>query len=159
MIGITAKRAGIKQKRGSQMDYTKYFETKIRADGKRFVCLTDDAPEELRDLICSIHCNEFEGALPNDWIYEIICHAFDALGEDSLDNISIEPDCYYSELKRWFLEPFAEDYCDRALKEGLVDSSCTIMDHIMSAQRVAKEAIYGRVDGFLRDHECQGVNQ
>jgi len=49
-----------------------YFENKTRDNGESFYCLTDNAPDELRDLIRELHGDR----LPNDWVYTTAYHLF-----------------------------------------------------------------------------------
>ncbi len=127
------------------MNYTQYFVEKTRSDGNKFVACTDDAPECIRDLIREIHFSFFDGCLPNDWIYKIIVEAFEELEENDLDDVYPESDCYYWELKKWFLEPFADKYVEEAMELGLT----RIYEVIGLAQTNAKQNIYYAVNEFL----------
>ncbi len=128
--------------------YSQYFETRKRDNGKSFICCTDNAPEELRDLIRDVHLKQFEGALPNDWIYGVILEAFEALEQDAREDINIEADPYHHDLKTWLCEPFADEFCDRAMDEGLCISG-DIINAVACGQILAKEAIYDAVNAFL----------
>lgn len=132
--------------------YSQYFETRPRDNGKSFVCCRDGAPRELRDMIYEIHLNQFEGALPNDWIYKTIAEAFEALEQDPRENINIEADPYRYDLKTWLMEPFADSFCECAMKEGLCVSG-DMINGISCGQFLAKEAIYDAVDQFLNREE------
>ncbi len=95
------------------MDYTQYFQTKTRVQsGDKFVCLTGNAPEQLKDFIRQVHFDCFDGCLPNDWIYRTIEEAFEALNNDPIENCTIEADIYDSELIQWLQEPFAKCFCN-----------------------------------------------
>ena len=76
--------------------YDSFFEIRTRDNGETFVCLKDDRPDELRDLIREAH----EGKLPDDWIYQksrdILCHI-----AEGYDPSEIEPDIYTHELIEW----------------------------------------------------------
>jgi hypothetical protein len=130
-------------------EYAKHFETRTRVDsGKTFIACKDDAPEELRDLIQHIHFDLFEKAFPSDWIYLTILEAFEALEDDPLENINIEPDVYYHELYKWFGEPIAHILCIEAQEEGLCEGK-GIYEIIGTAQFLAKEKIYHAVNDFI----------
>lgn len=132
------------------MDYTQYFERKTRAIyGTEFTCLTDNAPEPLRELIREIHFGCFEGCLPNDWIYETCFDAFDALKVDCFDDCTIEGDDYTNTLIQWLNNPFALDFCDEVL--NLSEGTKTMWDVINEAQREAKWQIYYAVNEFIKE--------
>lgn len=134
------------------INYTKYFVTAQRADtAERFTKLTDDTPEDLKQLVYEIH-DHFD-AMPNDWIYETIDSAFDELSRDSLDNCSIEPDCYNGELYKWLGNPFAQGLCNEAMEEGICDPKQGIYGIISEGQSIATRQIYELVNNFLEDKE------
>jgi hypothetical protein len=139
------------------MNYLEFFETKTRCDGTNFTCLTDGAPGELHELICSIHLDDFCGALPNDWIYSEIRGAFEALMKDSRENVSIEADVFNNDLIDWLKNPFALDFCDEAKSQGLVGEDVGLLDWITYGQFVAKECIYDRVNEFVKEQAKEGV--
>ena len=92
------------------MNYSQYFITKSRDCGHDFICTNEEAPKELKDLIQDIHMNGFN-CMPNDWIYRTIMEAFEELEESKLEDIDISADSYYSDLYKWFGEPFAHEFC------------------------------------------------
>lgn len=137
-------------------DYAKYFQTKRRiSTQEKFRCLTDDAPVALVQLVRDIHFDHFDGCLPNDWIYETIDHAFDALLRDDIDDCCIDADDYTSDLIRWLQNPFAFGYCDEALAglEGAKD--LTLNNIIQIAQWEAKDVIYRTVNDFIQEENEQ----
>ncbi len=131
-------------------NYNRYFTTKTRpGTDQDIIILIDEAPEEIKQLVQDIHMH-FD-VLPNDWIYEQIDHAFDDLSHNKLDECSFEPDCYYSELYKWFGFPFAHHLCNEALQEGYCDSPQNIYDIISMAQYLAKKQIYDFVNDFIKE--------
>jgi hypothetical protein len=132
--------------------YSKYFETGVRTDsGKSFVKCTEDAPEDLKELIYQIHNKSFDGCFPNDWIYEIIWEAFEALEKDKLEDISIEADIYDRELYEWLGNCFSDEYCNQALQNECPTTNITQI--IQTRQCLVKEAIYQAVDEFIEEDE------
>lgn len=134
-------------------EYAKYFQTKTRTTTQeRFVCLVDEAPEDLSELVRWIHKRYFWGALPNDWIYDVIADAFIDLNENNLDDISLESDIYNNQLADWLKEPYANEYCIQAAEE--LGEKNNIFDAIGQGQFMAKQAIYDAVNEFIqKDNE------
>jgi hypothetical protein len=143
-------------------EYSSFFQMKTRPDGGEFVCCTDDCPENVKDLIRDIHLDCFDGCFPNDWIYKIIVEAFEDVenGED-LEDVCLEPDCYYAGLNEWFNNPFASGICNEVIEQYFLDHSLshvtykplkTIHDIISYAQCRAKRMIYDAVGKFI-DYE------
>lgn len=134
------------------MKYTQFFTTAHRPDGKSFITLTDDAPENLQEFVRSVHFDYFDGCLPNDWIYKVIDLAFDDLDEESLDNITLEADCYYNDLQKWLDNPFAGDYCTEYMQETCEKmADCTFWDLVGCGQWLAKDRIYRAVDQWISE--------
>lgn len=132
------------------IDYTKYFQIKTRVkDQKAFYCLTDDKPKELYQLVFDIH--QMFDALPNDWIFKTIYEAFDELSRDLIGNISIEADIYLSDLKQWFLEPYAISMCDDYLM-SIDHNPEAIIGIIIGGQWMMKDKIYHAVSDFLTEN-------
>ena len=131
----------------TKTDYIKYFKVSKRATtGYEFIKLTDDAPENLKDLVRNIHLNF--GVLPNDWIYLIIMEAFEELEDNDIDKITIEADCYYHDLYKWFGEPFAHALVNEYLSE--IGSDCrNIYEIIGHGQSYCKDLIYNEVNNFI----------
>jgi hypothetical protein len=132
--------------------YSQYFVSAQRADESSFIKLKEVAPEELRDFIRNLHFDHF-GCLPNDWIYDVVDSAFSELenSENDIDRITIEPDPYDYDLKIWFLNPFANAFCEE-YKATLSDST-TIMEWIAGGQWLAKDTIYRAVSEFLNKNK------
>jgi len=143
--------------------YSKYFEYRNRAGEKqdsRFVGKTDDAPDELADLIRDVHFDHFDGALPNDWIYREILDAFETLEENGndIENCCFDSDPYYSDLYRWFNNGFADEYCNEVLEGGILGEPKDIWAIIGAAQHFARERIYRAVSEFLEEQENKEDN-
>lgn len=134
------------------MKYSQFFETKNnRTENKLFTCCTDNTPDSLKALIQAIHSDFFGNCLPNDWIYQTIREAFEALEEDELENCTIESDIYNSELTLWLHEngnAFAIEACEEAM-EALPNKPYTLLKIIGEAQFLAKHRIYHAVNDFM----------
>src|SRR6185312_1328308 len=98
------------------MNYKDYFEFKARTCGHKFICLKDEAPEELQQLMYDIHTDLFD-ALPHDWVYQVIYDAFEDLSLDKIEDINIESDIWDSDLLEWLKMPGALTYCQRYCDE------------------------------------------
>jgi len=130
-------------------EYYKHFEAASRGE-KSFIKLKDNAPEELGELIREIHFNHFGKCLPNDWIYKTIMEAFEELEENSLVDITIEADVYYTDLYKWLGEPFAHEFCNEAMEEAFCEKN-EIYSIISAGQYLAKNVIYTSVNDFIHE--------
>lgn len=130
-------------------EYSKYFEKALRHDGVHFIKRRADAPDDLAELIREIHLEYFGGALPNDWIYSTILEAFEDLEREEIDDLNLECDPYYSDLYKWFGEPFAHELCEEAQEEE-VCAGAKVYEIIGTAQWLAKDRIYRAVNDFIQ---------
>jgi len=133
--------------------YSEYFTHKKRNDGLDFICLVDGAPQELEKLMYSIHKDHFDYTLPDDWIYENVYDAFEALETgDDFDSVlqSLEPDIYNVDLCEWLKCGFAQGYCNESLEES---EHKNIMQAVQAGNYRAKEVIYFAVRDFLDDQK------
>lgn len=82
---------------------SKAMEGKKRSDETEFVCLKDDSPEWMKDVIRTVHGDK----LPDDTTYRFIEMAIDAIAdcgdEDEIEErlFELEPDVYTSDLTEW----------------------------------------------------------
>ena len=145
------KRQQMKTKNDTN-NYSQFFITDKRPDGGQFYKLNKEAPEDLQKLLFNIHKKEFNGSLPNDWVYQTTLEAFEALEENNLHDLDLDADIYNTDLAKWLQEPFAEEFCQEALDEGYCTDKTTIFEHIACGQRLAKFKIYASVDYFLNEN-------
>ena len=129
--------------------YTQYFISSTRNDGASYLYLSDTAPVELREFVCEVHM-ELD-CMPNDWIYEQIHNALElAERDEDLTEAFVEPDCYTADLKRWTLEPFADQFLDEALEH------CEPFENYFKllswAQYEAIRRIYDLTATFIDEH-------
>lgn len=93
------------------------FEQSTRKDGSTFWALTDEARQQWQDLMHHAHAD----MLPDDWRYELIRRALDALANaDTEDEArdSLVLDVYTSELTDWLHSHDARlNYVDQAVSE------------------------------------------
>lgn len=133
--------------------YNTYFIAAEAHNGKIFYKLNDEAPEALRDFVKAVHFDYFDGCWPNDWIYENILDAFEALEYDTIDNCIIEADIYTSDLMQWMQQPFASTYVDEAKAEfGKTEN---IEKQIGQGQWLARDRIYNAVNHFIEENPLQ----
>ena len=136
------------------LNYSDYFKSKERTNGVKFWHLTDDAPSILNDFVHEIHKEISGGSFPIDWIYEQIAYAFEECEENDIDDITIEPDTYYSDLYEWLKDGYARWYCDEAISEGFCDGKD--MDKtVMAGNWLAKDRIYRMVADFLENNPLE----
>ena len=99
-------------------DFLKQFKLEVRPSNQtEFYTLAENADPDLRILVREAH-RDF---LPDDFRYEQIVNALAALadleGED-LDEVSLEPDVYNSDLLKWLSSSYDRVvYCDQAVEE------------------------------------------
>lgn len=139
------------------MNYTQYFETKKRIDGKQIKCLKENAPIELVHLIREIHTNCFWDCAPNDWIYSTIYEAFQDLKADEIDDIHIEAEPYNDQLATWFYEncnAYANELSQEVADE-MDMKGCSAIDLISCAQHEGITRIYQAVNDFLKEREAK----
>ena len=129
------------------MDYCQYFKTKLRTNGEPYVYCEHGTPEDVRELIYEIH-KELYCGFPNDWIYKEIYEAFEALEEDTLEDITLRPDDFESDLTKWLGESFAPAMIAQA-QEEVCNEAKDIWIIIGWGQWYAKDIIYRAVDLFL----------
>jgi hypothetical protein len=97
-------------------DFSRRFEGATRDDGTKYRRVKDgEQTEELQALIFAAH--DAGGMLPDDWRYQFIEEALDAISEDGED-AQLEPSIYTHELTGW-LHSRADryGYCDEAIGE------------------------------------------
>lgn len=134
----------------SKIDYTEFFVHKNRVNGDSFVCLTDNAPKELQEIIRDIHEQDFFRSAPNDWIYKEIYWALAALRDDKIENINIEADIYHHELISWLDNSFAIQFYDWAV-ERMCKRNPYLIETLQVAQQEAKRLIYWNIHHFLEN--------
>jgi len=140
-----------RQLRKSRMEnrrqYSKYFKINTRENGSQYTTKTDDCPKDLEQLIYDIH-KEFD-AMPNNWIYSQICFAFDNMETPyaTLEDCTIEADCYNSDLYKWLGEPYAVGFIEEYSSE--FSNSKDIYTLIAGGQWLAITNIYTRVSDFI----------
>lgn len=133
------------------MKYSAFFTVGTRSNGSKFTKSVNDGPSELREFVRDVHMKHFEDCLPNDWIYQTISRAFDELEENSIDDITIDSDPYYSQLLEWMGNPYAHGLCNNAIIE--LGPFSDIYDLIGAAQHNAMFDIYNLVNEFIEEHK------
>lgn len=139
--------------------YAQYFKTAKRTDGTVFVNKTHDAPEDLIELIRSIHKDYFFDSIPNDWIYDQIYEAFCELSEYDIEDLALDPDIYNSQLYKWFGNSYADQYCAEYAEEIGFNQPKNIWDQIRGGQWLAKDRIYRAVSDFINQEPMENNNE
>jgi hypothetical protein len=127
---------------------SRWFTRDKRNDGQEYVHLKDGRPDWLQDL-----CHEAHGdMMPDDWRYEFIENAIDALAEnDDPDDINLEADIYTHDLTTWLgsrADRFA--YCEDAVKEyGLDTENFSMLDLLQQGQLMEKREVLDLVRAYL----------
>lgn len=100
----------------------RHFQTRYRADGDPYVCLADDAPDWVHDLVREAHGH----MPPDDWRYKAISAALSCLAErpgEDLDELRHEyadgmTDTYSADRLRWLASHLDRtDYVDEAVED------------------------------------------
>jgi hypothetical protein len=124
---------------------------KTRDDGSKFFCFKDDAPDWMTDLSRAAH--DGGNVSPNDWHYQFIFEALDALAnQDDVDDarLSIEADIYISDLTDWLGSQNSRySYVDQAIEEmGKGDS---VIQDLQNGQLLEKLEVFEAIAGFLNE--------
>lgn len=133
-------------------DFARRFEDATRDDGTKYRRVKDDEKsEELTALIMAAH--DGGNVLPDDWRYQMIEDALDAIAEDGED-ATLEPAIYTHELTGW-LHSSADrfGYCDEAIEEygkpegltqllqiGMAKEQEEVLSSVLSSLRELAEA-------------------
>ena len=129
------------------------FEARTRANGDRFDCLKDEAPEWMGDAMRDAH----GGMMPDDWRYSAARSIVEALADDADpddmgERIDGLVDVYTGRLTAWLASHGARvGYCDEAAAEyGPFDSVDRLL---MAGQYRELEEIAGALIQAIRDQE------
>lgn len=122
--------------------YYQSFELKTRKNGERFYCVKDDCKDDqLTELIRTAHGD----MMPDDYKYQYIHDALEAISEQSNDDndYSPEPDIYTRDLLKWVSSNLTRtDYCNQAIEE----LGCTSFDSILTfGQILERQEVYQSV--------------
>lgn len=134
--------------------FSDYFKKVHNGDEtKAYYSLELEAPQALWALYraaCDVSCG---GGFASETILEAI-EELEENGND-IDRVTIEPDCYYRALDKWFCEcEGAACLCDEAVEEGLADGK-EIYKTIAAGQYLAKDRIYRLVHEFLEENKVE----
>ena len=130
------------------------FTKSTRADGHTeywHLKNTENAPEWVRDL-----CHDAHGEmLPDDWKYQFIVEALDALSEnEDPGEICMEPDIYTGELTAWVSSHLERvGYVDECIDEfGVIDKDTPLVSFLSYGQQREKEEVLQSVRASLEAH-------
>jgi hypothetical protein len=118
------------------------FESKTRDSGAHFVCLRDDSPDWMTDVVRAAH----NGMLPDDWTYATVMSACEFIADGGdLDDahgwVDGQVDVYTCNLLRWAQSHAIEDI-DEAMAETHYTS---LSDALMGAQYRVIDALLASV--------------
>lgn len=123
-----------------------------RTNGDKFRKLRDGSPQWMRDVCLAAHGD----MMPDDWRYEFIEAAADAIAECESDDPSeaidtIEVDIYTSDLTRWLASRTDRyGYCDEFMEEFGGDFKDTV-SLIAGGQEWERREVFNLVLDALRD--------
>jgi hypothetical protein len=126
-----------------------YFKQAKRTDGSEYWSFDHDTtPQWVQDLAYAGH--DRGGMFPDDWRYEFIVEALDALSDD--DEPELEANIYTSELCDWLASHGSRpSYCDEAHEEwGSVPDS--IVAWLQWGQLREREEVLASVKSSLENH-------
>ena len=129
----------------------KWFEHKTRNDGQEFWSIKDGAPDWIQPMAHAAHGD----MMPDDWRYEFIVDMLREIENASdLDDITVEPDIYNTELTRWLASHLDRiGYCDEAMAEmGDVKDTVTLLQW---GQIREKEEVLSLLKEFLAERGDQ----
>ncbi|KKL51654.1 hypothetical protein LCGC14_2293320 [marine sediment metagenome] len=138
------------------------FERKKRDSGTEYVVLKDDSPEWMRDVCMASHGDEM---LPDDWRYEFIEDAVDALEgflKDHEDGDPQEADTYlqeyiYTYQQTGWLHSRVDryGYCDDALEE-FGGQAGSLSEALQRGMWMEQREVFGLVLSALEEEEVRG---
>ena len=124
-------------------EYSQYFQRKKRDNGKEFITLKDDRPEELHELVREAHGKD----LPDDYKYEFTERAIDDIAdsedpeEEASERIDAAVDVYNHDLLEWLGSTNTRHgYVDEAVEE--MGHGEGVMKEIMMGQYREREEVY-----------------
>jgi len=135
---------------------SKCFIRAERQDGTIYVKRTPDAPDWIQDMV--FHAHGDGDILPDDWVYEFVEAAVDAvadLDDDTPDDEiyqdareRIEADIYTSELTAWLhSSAYRVDYLTEALEAGLgIEDGFKLLSY---AQQLEREEVLNAVVEYI----------
>lgn len=129
--------------------FSAFFEQKARGDDTIWT-IKDGAPPEVQEMAHHAHGD----MMPDDWRYEFIVSALDALAEsEDPDDIALEPDIYTGEFMAW-LGSRADrySYVDEVRDDLGAESFASITDEVQAGQLREKEEVLGLVRSWLEEN-------
>lgn len=125
-----------------------WFHQHQRSENDTIWTLKDGRPQWVQDMAFAAH--DSGDMLPDDWRYEFIVDALDALEEnEDPDDIALEADIHTSDLCRWLgSRADRTGYCDEAMEEFGGDFKDTV-SLLQLGQWHEKREVLDSVRSFL----------
>lgn len=129
------------------------LETKTRDNGDTFITRKDDAPAWLEDVCYAAH----DGMFPDDYKYEFIKAAVDAImdDEDPDEALDSDVDVYTGRLTAWLASSTSRmSYVDDAVDEyGWSSLDQALKLGQLTERREVYDAVYAALEGLASDDE------
>ena len=135
------------------------LETKTRPNGDDFLCLKENSPQWMADVIYAAHGRgEY---LPDDWRYKFTQDACSAIIEHEDDRDagrdSLEPSIYTGQLLQWLASNLNRpEYCDIANREWGADTDGivrTISRGQLYEMYETFDLVYDALEALVNDQE------
>lgn len=119
--------------------YLKFFETKTRDNGERYLTLDNNRPEALYEVVHYAHGDFF----PDDHRYQYCYESLEVLADQG-NYEHIEPDVYNTKLSAWLSSHLARaDYVNQELEHN---GSKDIWEILAGAQLLERCEVFGLVE-------------
>ena len=130
------------QEKAAQIRST--FVEKIRTDGTKYWS-TESEEAEIKELCYAAH----DDMMPDDWKYRFIVDALDLIADaDDVDDVTIEPDVYTSDLTAWLASHNDRvEYLTRAIEDYEPKDGFTALS---IAQSIEREEVFYSVLSSIR---------
>jgi hypothetical protein len=140
-------------------EFARHFETRTRDNGDTFVCCTDDAPQELKDLVHTTHAIHAThgGMLPDDWRYQFVSDALDLLADcENPDDADPEVDIYTYDLTAWLHSRVDRVYyLTEALEAGSINDGFALLSYAQYLERCeVLNSVRSSLENLIEEEEA-----
>jgi len=138
-------------------EFSGYFETRIRDNGDKFICLQDNAPDWAQDVCREAHDSPIAGLfMPDDYRYELINICLEKIAEcDSEDELNdapynIEAPVYTYDLLQWLASDIHRPSFVDAHREEMGTTNNDIMGQIRDGYWMELQEVFVLLISALR---------